>query len=295
MSFQLSLPGYEQTSSVVNVASVPQRSPFRYPGGKTWLIPRIRQWLTTYECVPQEFIEPFAGGAIVGLTVAFEQLAHHVMLAEIDQKVGAVWQTIIEEDHGIWLAEAIEQFALTPEHVKEVLSIQALSLSEQAFQTIIHNRVSRGGILAKGAGIVKHGENGKGVASRWYPQTLSKRIRAIHTIRHRVSFIWGDGLNVIQQYKHRSDVVFFIDPPYTAGKGKRAGQRLYDHSELDHPYLFKLMEQVQGNFLMTYDNNQAIRSMAEQYGFHTQAIAMKNTHHAKMTELLISRDLSWFL
>ena len=30
---------------VVNVASVPQRSPLRYPGGKTWLIPHIREWL----------------------------------------------------------------------------------------------------------------------------------------------------------------------------------------------------------------------------------------------------------
>ena len=29
----------------VNVASVPQRSPFRYPGGKTWLVPHIRRWL----------------------------------------------------------------------------------------------------------------------------------------------------------------------------------------------------------------------------------------------------------
>lgn len=27
---------------IVNVASVPQRSPFRYPGGKTWLVPHIR-------------------------------------------------------------------------------------------------------------------------------------------------------------------------------------------------------------------------------------------------------------
>jgi DNA adenine methylase len=30
---------------IVNVASVPQRSPFRYPGGKTWLVPRVRRWL----------------------------------------------------------------------------------------------------------------------------------------------------------------------------------------------------------------------------------------------------------
>ena len=27
------------SKGIVNVASVPQRSPFRYPGGKTWLIP----------------------------------------------------------------------------------------------------------------------------------------------------------------------------------------------------------------------------------------------------------------
>ena len=26
---------------VVNVASVKQRSPFRYPGGKTWLVPEV--------------------------------------------------------------------------------------------------------------------------------------------------------------------------------------------------------------------------------------------------------------
>ena len=31
--------------AIINVASVPQRSPFRYPGGKTWLIPTVRQWL----------------------------------------------------------------------------------------------------------------------------------------------------------------------------------------------------------------------------------------------------------
>ena len=55
------------------------------------------------------------------------------------------------------------------------------------------------------------------------------------------------------------------------------------------------MSQVQGDFLMTYDNNQDVKSMAKQHGFQTKSIAMKNTHHAKMTELLISRDLRWCL
>lgn len=35
----------EATQKVVNVASVPQASPFRYPGGKTWLISVVRKWL----------------------------------------------------------------------------------------------------------------------------------------------------------------------------------------------------------------------------------------------------------
>ena len=39
--------------SIVNVASVPQRSPFRYPGGKTWLVPRLRRWLSSLPSKPR--------------------------------------------------------------------------------------------------------------------------------------------------------------------------------------------------------------------------------------------------
>src|SRR5688572_18966440 len=71
-------------SRITNVASVPQRSPFRYPGGKTWLIPQIRQWLLALPYKPVELVEPFAGGGIVGLTVAAENLAQHVTMIELD-------------------------------------------------------------------------------------------------------------------------------------------------------------------------------------------------------------------
>src|SRR5215469_15426481 len=72
------------SSKPINVASVPQRSPFRYPGGKTWLVPYIRDWLGAKRKKPIRLIEPFAGGAIVSLTAAFEGLARHVIFAEAD-------------------------------------------------------------------------------------------------------------------------------------------------------------------------------------------------------------------
>ena len=278
---------------VVNVASVPQRSPFRYPGGKTWLVPRIRAWLTSLPARPNELIEPFAGGGIIGLTAAFERLAAHVTLVEKDEQVAAVWQAMIAQGDAERLAERIERFEFSPEHVKDALAKQGDSLVERAFQTILRNRVNRGGIMAKGAGMLKQGENGKGMASRWYPRTLAQRIRAIHQMRDRLAFVCGDGLDIITRFAGRADAAFFIDPPYTAGSGKRAGRRLYAHSELDHAALFRLMNTAQGAFLMTYDDAPEIRDMARQHGFAAKTVAMNNTHHAQMTELVISRDLSW--
>ncbi len=288
---QLSLFAQPNLNQITNVSSVPQRSPFRYPGGKTWLVPRIRQWLNTLPNVAQEFIEPFAGGGIVSLTVAFEKLANHVTMVELDDQVAAVWQTILSGD-AEWLAEQIIQFEMTADAVREILSNEPRSLQEKAFQTIVKNRVNRGGILAPGAGMIKQGEKGKGLKSRWYPETLKRRILQIAEIRDRITFITGDGLEIITQNIHRHDVVFFIDPPYTAA-GKKAGHRLYQYAQLNHEKLFELAGQISGDFLMTYDESQEVKAWANFHRFDWQTVAMKNTHHAKMTELLVSRNLDW--
>lgn len=272
---------------IVNVAMVPQRSPFRYPGGKTWLIPYIRRWLGGRGRPISELIEPFAGGAIVGLTAVFERLAEKVTLIERDPNVAAVWQTILE-GQGRWLADRIAEFRITPEAVREALNSPVQSTGELAFQTLLRNRVQRGGIMAAGAGLMKNGENGRGLASRWYPGTLRRRILAIVEMRKRITFEEGDGMEAIRRNSQRCDVAFFIDPPYTV-----AGRRLYTYSEIDHDELFSLAARLAGDFLMTYDNADEVRELAGRYGFQTRLVPMKSTHHAEMSELLIGRDLSW--
>ena len=289
------IPMWDETipTPVVNVASVPQRSPFRYPGGKTWLVPRIRQWLVSLPISPARFIEPFAGGAIVGLTAAFEQLADRVILVEKDEQVAAVWKTIINQPDGArWLAGQIAAFNLTPESAESLLSTKARMIQERAFQTIVQNRISHGGILAPGAGKLKHGENGKGILSRWYPDTLKRRILDIDQIKERIRFVEGDGFDSIRQYARYSDTVFFIDPPYTAST-KRAGTRLYKYHQIDHEKLFDLASRIKGDFLMTYDDAEEVRALAVKHRFEMRLVAMNNTHHAVMSELLIGRNLAW--
>lgn len=279
------------TAKPVNVASVPQRSPFRYPGGKTWLVPILRAWLNSLPHTPRLFVEPFAGGGIASLTVAFERLAGHVLMAETDDGVAAVWKTILN-GQGEWLAREILGFELTPTNVQRALAEDSngsdVSLRRRAFLTILRNRVQRGGIMAPGAGLVKTGENNRGLNSRWYPETLARRIREISMNLDRLSFYAGDGFSLIDEYISEESAAFYVDPPYM-----KAARRLYRNWQVDHRLLFEKMEALSGSFLMSYDNDPKIRDMAEEFGFECRPVRMKNTHHAEMTELLISRDLAW--
>ncbi len=270
----------------VNVATVPMRSPFRYPGGKTWFVPYAREWLKQHNGTTS-LIEPFAGGGIIGLTAVFENLVSSVTLVEKDEDIASVWRTMLSSQAN-WLAEQVINFEVAPENVKEVLSHSPKSVRERAFCTILRNRLQHGGILAPGAGLIKNGENGKGMKSRWYPETICKRILRIAKIRNKIKFIQGDGLDVIRDESDSSNVVFFVDPPYT-----KAGRRLYLHHQIDHEDLFAITSHVQGDVLMTYDDAPEIQSLASSYGFESERILMKTTHHLQKYELVIGRDLSW--
>lgn len=271
-----------------NVAQVRQLSPFRYPGGKTWLVPEVRRWLLAAKKAPSVFVEPFAGGAMAGLTVASDDLADHVFLGELDDDVAAVWQTIFHQKSADvdWLCKQIVDFDVNLENVRQILESNPRSVRAKAFRTIVKNRMQRGGIMAPGAGLIKAGEAGRGLHSRWYPETLAKRIQALQGIRAKVSFEQVDAFEAIRRYADDADAFFFVDPPYTAG-GKKAGSRLYTHNEIDHEGLFALLSSVRGSVMLTYDNAEEVRTLAQRYGFRVEPVSMKSTHHAVMSELLV--------
>ncbi len=283
---QLKLFDCETTKKPVNVASVPMRSPFRYPGGKTWFVPYMRSWLRNLGR-EVELIEPFAGGGIISLTACFEGLVRKAVMVERDEDIAAVWKTILGDDRQ-WLIEQIINFEIEPKNINRILGICPNSIKDRAFQTILRNRFNHGGILAEGAGLIKNGENGKGLKSRWYPSTLKNRISDIAAIEERLEFIEGDGLKFIEANLKRKDVAFFIDPPYV-----QAGRRLYKYHQIDNEQLFDLVMKVKGDFLLTYDSAPEIEELALQRDLEIEKVIMKTTHHLKKIELVIGRNLGW--
>lgn len=264
-------------------------SPFRYAGGKSWFVPEIRAWLAGVERVGT-FVEPFAGGAVVGLTVAIEDLADRVVLCEKDPEVAAVWSVIFSgSDAEVQaLCDRISGFVLTRESAIASLACKPYSEGERAFQTILKNRVNRGGILAAGASLLKAGENNKGITSRWYPETLVKRIAALRPLKEKIEFVTGDAFDLIARYKDDASAAFFIDPPYTAG-GKNAGSRLYNHSVIDHRKLFRECAAASFTFLMTYDDSEDVIALAGKNGLAIRKVPMKSTHHVVKEEIVVYR------
>ena len=276
-------------NSLSKSASVPHRSPLRYPGGKTWLTPHVRAWLKATGAPHPLILEPFAGGAVVSLTAVMEGLAKRARMVERDPDVAAFWRAALE--HGDALMARVRDFTPTREAVERLSSQAPADTLERGFRTLVLNRTRRGGVLAPGAALIKRGENGNGIASRWYPDTLIKRLEAIQIHADRIEFREGDGVSITRDLApHKAGVCFFIDPPYTATGGKRAGARLYAHHTVDHAVLFATLADSSVDFMMTYDCSDEIVALVRRHGFHAAAVTMKNSHHDRLQELVITRD-----
>lgn len=276
------------TQTPENVARVKAKGLFRYPGGKTWLAPALLHLLRAHP--PTLFFEPFAGGAALTATV-LDHTSARVWLNELDPAVVAVHRVVFS-DRAPQLARRILDFDLTPERVREVLHESPRTELDRAFQTILKNRVNRGGILAPGAGLVRLGENGRGLRQRWYPETLAGRIAVLAAHRHRVTVTQGDALGILERTPFRPGTVIFVDPPYTAG-AKSAGRRLYTHHTLDHVRLFQACANLGVPWVMTHEHDPQVMALAWEHHLTWRAVKMTSGHNVTARELVVARDLSW--
>lgn len=265
-------------------------SPFRYPGGKSRLREIIITWIGQLGFRPTHFVEPFAGGASVGLAVAELDLADHVTLAEIDPDVGAVWEVIFN-GRATAFADRIAQFHLTRSTAAEVIAANPTDHLDRAFRCLLLNRISRAGIMAPGAGWIKRGDYGHGIRSRWYPETLSKRIALTSALRRKITFVPEDGLKVMKGYCKQPRAVAFVDPPYVVN-GRGAGARLYACHDVKCNELFDVIAQFRGAAVITYHRSVIVERLARKHGIEQHSITVQTGHTKKKRELIMYKPAS---
>ena len=266
-------------------ASVPQRSPLRWPGGKSWLIPHVRCWLSGGSAAT--LVEPFAGGASVSLTAVVERLVERAVLVDVDVDLAAFWTVALTDPAA--LVDRISSFTPTVEAVRNVQGSVPVTDRDRAWRTLVLNRTRHGGIIAAGAGLIGLGEDGRGVASRWYPETLIARIEEIGRHAGRIAFHQGDALSLLPTLVERAEapVAVFCDPPY-GGEAGASSRRLYTHSDVNYADLFELVHDIGADFLITLDMSAEVERLVRCHGFCAVTVLPRNRSNAAGQEVIIS-------
>lgn len=248
-------------------------SPLRYPGGKSKMIDMLLPYMDINQHIEQ-FVEPFCGGASLGLSFLDGGYTDRLILNDKDINVYSFWKAVCGNDvEG--LIDAIrcyrpnrqDYFRFRQDLEKE------LSETERAFKYYVLNRCSFSGITTANPM--------KDIAARWNPIAAEKRIRKIHSYTEKITILNEDAFSIIEEYYWGSCTVLFIDPPYF-----KKGHLLYPEKFQKHEELADLINQLVreapgcANILITYDDDDFIKELYENFQ-HNQLFFLNRKYSIK--------------
>jgi DNA adenine methylase len=231
-------------------------SPLRYPGGKGKITDYIRLIFDINGLNDGHYLEPFAGGAAVGLGLLFNENARHVHINDIDRSIFAFWYSILNDTEKF--CRNISDTRLSVEQWQMQKDVQknknSASLFELGFSTFFLNRTNRSGIINGGL-IGGKSQLGKwGMDARFNKTELISRIEKIAAFANRISLYNLDACELLKivSPKLPDNSLIYFDPPYFE-KGNRLYHSYYKHD--DHSKLAKLIQNsLKNRWLVSYDN-----------------------------------------
>lgn len=237
-------------------------SPLRYPGAKRQLIPLFNTLLQ--ERPVGTFVEPFAGGASVGLHVAVNGLAERVVLGEADPLVYAFWGVACYDTE--WLVEQIQTVEVTVANWERFKAQPGETVRDRALSCLFLNRTSFSGILHDRSGPIG-GRNQRSpypIDCRFPRSELVRRVRVVGELASagRIgAVLHGDYQDTITTAVGRSatrDALLYLDPPFYA-----KAQTLYRLSfgADDHRRLADYVMGCDIPWLLSYDSHPTIQDL----------------------------------
>ncbi len=247
------------------------KSPLRYPGGKS------RAVKTLYNYIPigtKTLCSPFFGGGSLEIFCAQNDIK--VFGYDYFQPLVDFWQWLLKDPQK--LADAVEKFR--PLKSKEVFydlqknHVNAKDSFERATEFYVLNRTSFSGATLSG-GFSRIPKNIKaGIDEDCNPRFTESSVERIRNFKIK-------NLTVKHAHfkksipKHKNDLLY-LDPPYLI-ENKLYGKKGDLHEGFDHKGLAEILKK-RGNWILSYNESEAIRDMYEGFQFKKAewAYGMKN-------------------
>lgn len=228
---------------------------------------------------PPVYVEPYAGGASLALSLLFGGLVSRVFLNDLDPAIYAFWRSVLDQP-----TQFISLIQRTPvstaewRRQKQTYQVRDLSKPLQlGFATFYLNRTSHSGILNGG---VIGGRKQQGtwkIDARFNKPELVRRIERLVSFRDRIHVSGLDALSVLAIHRRRVRPLVYLDPPYFG-----AGRDLYMNAYRpgDHASVRDAVIALNVPWVVSYDDVPEIRTLYS--GCRSRRIVLR--HNARVSK-----------
>lgn len=272
---------------------MPNPSPLRYPGGKHRLAGFIQLAIQNLNMPYCTYVEPFAGGAGVALSLLLDGTVNHIVINDYDKAIYSFWRAVRQEP-----ASLIELIQNTPVTIdewrrqKEIYSTSTAYSLDLAFATLFLNRTNRSGILNAGpiGGYAQDGEWKLDV--RFDKEAIIAKIKLIAKERERITVYNKDIISLLRNYVSLfgDNLFFYFDPPYY-----NKGQKLYKNffTPQDHKRIYDVItNEINSPWIITYDDVSQIAEMYSDYEMRHFDLTYSAANKGTASELMIFSDIA---
>ena len=266
-------------------------SPLRYPGGKLKVVDYIKRLMEENNLCGGTYIEPYAGGANVALSLLLSKYAKRIKINDIDRSIYAFWYSVLMETES--LCRMIQDTDVTMEIWERQHEVQKhkmeTNLLELGFSTFFLNRTNRSGILNGGV-IGGKAQTGKyKIDARYNKKDLIERIEIIAAHGNKIELTSMDAVALIKRYKKTpaAKTLCYLDPPYYV-KGKDLYLNYYNDN--DHREIAEAIMKYKGNWIISYDAVDFIKNLYDGYRQTEYYLSYSAGNPSKGLELMVFSD-----
>lgn len=241
-------------------------TPLRYPGGKSKLLPFVKNVIELNGLVEGHYVEPYAGGAGVALGLLRSGHASHVHINDLNDGIYAFWHSVFNAPDE--LSQLVTDTPVTMETWHRQKAVFAdrknHTMLENGFATFFLNRTNRSGILSGGVIGGKEQLGKWKIDARFNAPALVDKIQWASTLRDDVTLHNEDAellLKRIVPTLPRKSLIF-LDPPYYV-----KSDRLYDnpYTHADHERIARFVSRLQRAWIISYDDVPSIRELYSRF------------------------------
>lgn len=264
-------------------------SPLRYPGGKSKIAPLIKAVIQGIDSTNITYIEPFAGGAGVALSLLLDGTVKQIVINDYDKAVYSFWRALKDNTQG--LIDLIEKTPVTLDEWKRqknfyIYGSRRYSL-ELGFAVFFLNRTNRSGIIGAGPIGGFHQEGEYKIDARYNKIALIEKITQIAKHKNNIIIYNKEIRRFIACIvpKYQANALIYFDPPYY-GNGKRLYKNFF--SSVDHSIIAKCIKcHVACDWIVTYDDVSELREIYAAYPMRKFDLNYSAANKGKGSEIII--------